>query len=557
MALLGTGGANRTWILKIVADIEDAKRGIQNVEKTTQGFATTAKSIGRGVATALGSAAVIQFGKSIVNAASDTEQSLGAARAVFGEFSGEIESFGKTAAKNLGISNQEFLQMSSLMGSLISNAGVPLQETTKFTKELTTAAADLSAMYGGTAADAMAAMSSALKGEFDPLQNFGITLKASTIEAKALAMGYVDAAGKVTEAGKVMATQALIMEQGALAAGANAREANTLAGQTQRMQAQFKDLQAVLGKALLPILVQLMQVLRPIIEFIAANADWLVPLAGAIMGVVLAVKAWTTAQLILNSALFASPIGLIVLAIGAVVAAIVLLVKNWDDVKKVVDVVVNAIVDAWNWFVDFITGLAKTIFDIYTWPYRQLWEAAQWIFKQLLAAWDWVVRSIGNLMSGLGNTLIYPFQRAWDGIRYIGEQVKGIWSNFLGHLRWIFGQVYDVITWPFRRAMDGIKWLWNSTIGGFGFTIPSWIPLVGGKDFRIPKMASGGIVTRPTIAMIGEAGPEAVIPLSQFSRETPTVTYNVNVYALNATSETGRLVAESLREYNRTAGAIG
>lgn len=121
-------------------------------------------------------------------------------------------------------------------------------------------------------------------------------------------------------------------------------------------------------------------------------------------------------------------------------------------------------------------------------------------------------------------------------------------------MRWLFGQIYDIITYPFRRAMDAIKWLWNNTVGGFGFTLPSWIPLgLGGKEFRIPEMAAGGIVNRPTLALIGEAGPEAVIPLSRMGAAGGD-TYIVNVYALNANAETGRMISESLREYNRTTG---
>lgn len=51
-------------------------------------------------------------------------------------------------------------------------------------------------------------------------------------------------------------------------------------------------------------------------------------------------------------------------------------------------------------------------------------------------------------------------------------------------------------------------------MGGFGFSLPSWIPKVGGKRFSIPMMAEGGIIIQPTMAMVGEAGyPEAVIPL--------------------------------------------
>ena len=69
------------------------------------------------------------------------------------------------------------------------------------------------------------------------------------------------------------------------------------------------------------------------------------------------------------------------------------------------------------------------------------------------------------------------------------------------------------------------------------FDIPDWVPVVGGKTFKlpqIPKLAKGGIVDSPTIAMIGEDGPEAVVPLNRKNNPRGVgmgggVTVNINV----------------------------
>ena len=72
----------------------------------------------------------------------------------------------------------------------------------------------------------------------------------------------------------------------------------------------------------------------------------------------------------------------------------------------------------------------------------------------------------------------------------------------------------------------------------------------------IPKMADGGIVTGPTLAMIGEAGPEAVIPLSQMGRMGGGgVTVNVTG-GLSTSAEIGQSVVNALRAYSRTAGPL-
>jgi hypothetical protein len=76
---------------------------------------------------------------------------------------------------------------------------------------------------------------------------------------------------------------------------------------------------------------------------------------------------------------------------------------------------------------------------------------------------------------------------------------------------------FNTVLGIYKSIFNGIATLWNNTIGKLSFTFPSWIPVLGGKGFDVPDipyLANGGIVTSPTLAMIGERGPEAVIPLT-------------------------------------------
>jgi len=80
--------------------------------------------------------------------------------------------------------------------------------------------------------------------------------------------------------------------------------------------------------------------------------------------------------------------------------------------------------------------------------------------------------------------------------------------------------------------------------------------IVSSISSSIPKMADGGIVTGPTLAMIGEAGPEAVIPLSQMGNMGGSgVTINV-AGGLSTSAEIGQSVVNALRAYSRTAGPL-
>ncbi len=114
----------------------------------------------------------------------------------------------------------------------------------------------------------------------------------------------------------------------------------------------------------------------------------------------------------------------------------------------------------------------------------------------------------------------------------------------------------------FGAAMTAIRTLWNGTIGGFGFSVPGWIPEIGGREFRIPNMpkveipflADGGIVTGPTLAMIGEAGDEAVIPLDRAGSFGGGGNMTVNITMPAGTD--GDDVVRALQSYQRRRGTL-
>jgi hypothetical protein len=85
-----------------------------------------------------------------------------------------------------------------------------------------------------------------------------------------------------------------------------------------------------------------------------------------------------------------------------------------------------------------------------------------------------------------------------------------------------------------KTIFNGIAAAWNNTFGKLSFKIPGWVPGIGGKGFDvpdIPMLANGGIVSQATLAVVGESGPEAVIPLDrmgEFGGGGGNVTIHVN-----------------------------
>jgi hypothetical protein len=101
-------------------------------------------------------------------------------------------------------------------------------------------------------------------------------------------------------------------------------------------------------------------------------------------------------------------------------------------------------------------------------------------------------------------------------------------------------QVYD-LTVKVIAALGRLSGI-NSLIGG-----------VGGLVGKIPGLADGGIVTGPTLAVVGEAGPEAVVPLDRMRGFGGNVTVNVNG-ALSTSAEIGAAVVQAIRQFNTVNG---
>ena len=133
------------------------------------------------------------------------------------------------------------------------------------------------------------------------------------------------------------------------------------------------------------------------------------------------------------------------------------------------------------------------------------------------------------------------FNAIKTGVEFSVDLIKGYLNTVMGFYKTVF---------------NGIARAWNATVGGFGFDIPDWVPGVGGRSFRIPEipqLADGGIVTGPTLAMIGERGPEAVIPLN---RTNPMGNVTINVYSTLADATLPDKLVNALRQYNRRSGVI-
>ena len=112
----------------------------------------------------------------------------------------------------------------------------------------------------------------------------------------------------------------------------------------------------------------------------------------------------------------------------------------------------------------------------------------------------------------------------------------------------------------FKAVFNGIASIWNNTVGKLAFKLPDWVPGLGGKGFSmpdIPMLANGGIVTGPTLALIGEAGPEAVIPLDRMgSMGGGGMNITVNAGLISSPASIGQDIIDAILAAQRQNGTV-
>lgn len=200
-----------------------------------------------------------------------------------------------------------------------------------------------------------------------------------------------------------------------------------------------------------------------------------------------------------------SPIGIAILAITALIAAGVWLYKNWDTVKAKAAQLGAKISGIWTKINTAVTTAIAAIssrFPALGAVLSGLWKSVQDVWGNIKAIFSNIIGFIDNVFSG-------NWSAAWGN-------VVSIFGNE-------FGALANIAKAPINAVISVINMV-LSKINEMKISIPDWVPGVGGKTLgfnipQIPMLATGGIATAPTLAMVGEGGePEAVLPLSKLAQ---------------------------------------
>jgi hypothetical protein len=207
----------------------------------------------------------INFAGDAISEARDLERNMAALGTVFGNLEPRMAAFAQNAY-TMGLSQSEAARTATFLGSVLKQAGFGMDEVADNTEKLTILAQDLATTFGYDTSEALTAMTALFRGEYDPIEKFGVALKQNEVNALVAAKGL----GKLTGQAMLNAQQVVRMEQlflrSADAAGAFARQSGTLFVEQKKLTAVFSNMQAAVGTELTPAITTLMQALTPLVE---------------------------------------------------------------------------------------------------------------------------------------------------------------------------------------------------------------------------------------------------------------------------------------------------
>jgi hypothetical protein len=200
-------------------------------------------------------------------------------------------------------------------------------------------------------------------------------------------------------------------------------------------------------------------------SFAGQIAGWIATAAAAAANAIIIAAAWVVAL---------GPVGLLV---GAIIAAVALIILNWDKVTAFIEAAVAFMVELFEGFAAFFTETWEGIMDF--------------------------LSGIGEAIAGFAESMWKPIGTAFEAVI---DFLKGVWNTFVGFWNGI------------QITVPSVDLPLIGRVGGFTIGLPD-----------LPRLAEGGIVDRPTLALIGEGNQkEAVIPLDRLAGMGTTVNLTIN-----------------------------
>lgn len=361
-------------VSNFTSGIKEAQSVFENFQsksnRTFEGIANGFQSAGTALTAGLTAPALAGIG-AVVKGYASLEQNLGGTEAVFGQFAKSVQNDAKNAYQTMGLSASDYMATANKMGSLFQGSGVEQQKALDMTSKAMKRAADVASVMGVDMNMAMESVAGAAKGNFTMMDNLGVAMNATTLEAYALEKGLNFKWETASNAEKAELAMQMFMDRTKQYDGNFLKESEkTVSGSLDAMKGAFSNFVAGLGNPeadvaelmtnLKTTIVNFSKNIKGVIKTIWDNlplAPWqkwvaliavgagpvLLALSGIMKGIGTLKAAFQGIGAVLTN-----PWGLALVALVALVAGFVHAYKNSEKFRNVVNSVVSAVVAKFN-----------------------------------------------------------------------------------------------------------------------------------------------------------------------------------------------------------------
>ena len=483
-------GGSGDILIKVGADVTGAVSELGQVNGALKETQTTGQKVQAGIKSAAVPAAaaltgLAAAGIACVKSAAAAEESqaklneqikrsTGASDAAIKSTNDWVASYGRTVAMTKG-------ELNPALATLVRST----KDVAK-AQDLLKLSADISAATGKDLASVTTAVGKAYNGSAGSLKRLVPSLSAAAIKSGDWAKIQKELNGQV--------------------GGAAVKAAESTEGQYKTLQNTMKGLQVTIGMALLPVFQQMIGIMQPLADLAKEHANLFLLLAGVIGGLSAAVlivnaammvaeaatTAWAAAQWLLNAAMTANPIGLIVLAVVALAAGIILAYRHSATFRSIVGSAFDAVKKAGSLMLAPIQAFMGLLSA--AWGYAKNFSSIAGRAFQL-------VRQYGVLMLGPVGLWIKLIQLAWEHSATFQK---------------ITVAAFNAVKSAIQAVIDAI----SSVIGAIGRihfpSKPGWIPLSAPGGYALPSAfgpvglaaeTGGGMVVHVSVS--GAVDPES------------------------------------------------
>lgn len=460
--------------------LDEAEKGLDDAGKAADesgarfeklGATLKASAVAMGAVVAAAGAAAIKLGKEVVQQFGELEQNLGGSEAVFGEYAKSIQKTGEDAYKNLGVSQSDYLATANKMGALFQGSGLEQQKSLELTEKAMQRAADMASVMGIDMQVALDSVAGAAKGNFTMMDNLGVAMNATNIEAYAMANGLDFVWSKASQAEKAEVAMQMFFENTEQYAGNFAKESTeTVSGSIGLLQAAIGSFTGGLGNVdadmqnLTANLVEAFQAVVanvvPIIENLAASMpvafDAILVAVGDLLPTLLD-TAISLFQQVLDTLLKILP-ELIPVVVAAVMTITDTLIDNLpliiDGAFLLITTLAQGIIEA---LPELTPKIVEVVVKIVETIANNLPMIISMALQIILALSTGLIKAIPELVKAVPElvvSIVSAFKDELPEMIKIGENiVRGVWDGINAMGKWIKDKVGDF----FSGVVDGVK----------------------------------------------------------------------------------------------------